>query len=112
MSWRGGGAGGRGASVRSRPAGWARRAATASAGSGNLDAPASNGARGRRVVIFVIGGITRSELRVAHLMSAKLGRDVVLGSNVVDTPKSYLSRLAALSGNPDHLALEMSNAHM
>lgn len=50
--------------------------------------------QGRRVVIFVIGGITRSELRVAHLMSAKLGRDVVLGSNVVDTPKSYLSRLA------------------
>ena len=44
-------------------------------------------------MVFVIGGITRSELRVAHLMSAKLGRDVVLGSNVVDTPTSYLQRL-------------------
>lgn len=49
--------------------------------------------QGKRVVVFVIGGMSRSELRVAHVLSAKLGRDIILGSTSVETPTTFLNRL-------------------
>lgn len=52
--------------------------------------------QGRRIVVFVVGGITRSEMRVAHLMSKKLGRDVVLGGTSVDDPEIFLGNLLVI----------------
>ena len=43
--------------------------------------------------MFVVGGITRSEMRVAHLLSKKLGRDVVLGGTSIDEPEVFLKNL-------------------
>ena len=50
--------------------------------------------------MFVIGGMTRSELRTAHLLSAKLGRDIILGSTSIDTPTAFLNRLKVSGGWP------------
>lgn len=49
--------------------------------------------QGRRIVVFVVGGITRSEMRVAHLLSKKLGRDIVLGGTSIDEPEIFLKNL-------------------
>ena len=49
--------------------------------------------QGKRVVVFVIGGITRSEIRTAHVLTEQLGRDVVLGSTSILTPASFLANL-------------------
>ena len=49
--------------------------------------------QGRRLVVFIIGGITRSELRTAHTLSEQLGRDIVLGGTCMLTPASYLASL-------------------
>lgn len=35
--------------------------------------------QGRRLFVFIVGGVTLSEMRCAHRLSAKLGRDVFLG---------------------------------
>ena len=43
--------------------------------------------------MFVVGGITRSEMRVAHLLSKKLGRDIVLGGTSIDEPEVFLRNL-------------------
>lgn len=49
--------------------------------------------QGKHIVAFVIGGITRSEMRVAHKLSTKLGREVLLGSTSCDTPTTFLRSL-------------------
>ena len=49
--------------------------------------------QGKRIVAFVIGGVTRSEMRVAHKLSSKLGREVLLGSTSCDTPTTFLKSL-------------------
>ena len=49
--------------------------------------------QGKRIVAFVIGGMTRSEMRVAHKLRTKLGREVLLGSTSCDTPTTFLKSL-------------------
>jgi len=41
----------------------------------------------------VVGGVTRSELRVAHALAARTGRDITLGSTSIETPASFLQRV-------------------
>jgi syntaxin-binding protein 1 len=48
-------------------------------------------------VAFIIGGATRSEVRAAHQLSSKLGRDVTLGATSIDTPASFLAHIRSLS---------------
>ena len=48
---------------------------------------------GKRILTFVVGGITRSELRVAHALAARTGRDITLGSTSIETPASFLQRV-------------------
>ena len=85
--------------------------------------------------MFVIGGITRSEVRTAHTLSEQLGRDIVLGGTSMLTPASYLASLRvrhcvlvlavcgswrrltcaaaqSLSGGRDRLALEVGGMNM
>lgn len=54
--------------------------------------------QGKRIVGFIIGGAARSEVRVAHQMAAKLGRDITLGATSVDTPASFLAHMRSLTG--------------
>ncbi|KAL8500245.1 hypothetical protein ACS0TY_020012 [Phlomoides rotata] len=52
---------------------------------------------GQRMFIFVVGGTTRSELRVCHKLTAKLRREVVLGTTSLDDPPQYITKLKLLS---------------
>ncbi|XAR63168.1 hypothetical protein NMG60_11023012 [Bertholletia excelsa] len=52
---------------------------------------------GQRIFVFIIGGATRSELRVCHKLTTKLRREVVLGSSSIDDPPQYLTKLKLLS---------------
>jgi len=80
---------------------WARRGGPGGAepsgysglagGLGGLNLGAPGG--GRRLVIFVLGGVTRSEMRVVHNMSKQLGRDIILASTLVLRPGAFLSML-------------------
>ena len=48
-------------------------------------------------MVFVIGGIARSEMRVAHTMSKTLQREVFIGSTSVDAPLGFIEKLQNLN---------------
>ncbi|KAL3649467.1 Protein transport Sec1a [Castilleja foliolosa] len=52
---------------------------------------------GQRIFVFIIGGATRSELRVCHKLTTKLRREVVLGTTSLDDPPQYITKLKLLS---------------
>ncbi|XP_010523082.1 PREDICTED: protein transport Sec1a [Tarenaya hassleriana] len=52
---------------------------------------------GQRIFVFIIGGATRSELRVCHKLTASLRREVVLGCTSFDDPPQYITKLKLLS---------------
>uniref|UniRef100_A0A0D6QYN7 SNARE-interacting protein KEULE n=1 Tax=Araucaria cunninghamii TaxID=56994 RepID=A0A0D6QYN7_ARACU len=52
---------------------------------------------GKRIFVFMIGGATRSELRVAHKLTEKLKREVVLGSSSLDDPHQFITKLKLLT---------------
>ncbi|KAJ0739861.1 putative sec1-like protein [Helianthus annuus] len=57
---------------------------------------------GQRIFVFIIGGATRSELRVIHKLTTKLRREVVLGSTSIDDPPQYITKVKMLSmAEPD-----------
>eukprot|EP00198_Chlamydomonas_reinhardtii_P009447 XP_001698784.1 SM/Sec1-family protein [Chlamydomonas reinhardtii] len=64
-------------------------------GAGGSGAPA-----GRRLVVFVIGGATRGEMRIAHTLSSQLNRDIILGSTSVNVPTNFIDLLYNLI--PEH----------
>lgn len=49
--------------------------------------------QGKRIIVFVVGGITHSEMRVAHNLTKRLGRDIVIGGTSLDTPRDFLTNL-------------------
>jgi syntaxin-binding protein 1 len=52
---------------------------------------------GKRIFVFIIGGMTRSELRVAHKLTPQLKREVVLGSTNLDDPKKFIRKVKGLN---------------
>lgn len=62
--------------------------------------------KGRRLFAFVIGGLTYSEMRVAHKLSARLGRDIILGGTSVETPSKFLKHVLDLGANRAPLEVE------
>ncbi|XP_068479184.1 protein transport Sec1a-like isoform X2 [Phaseolus vulgaris] len=54
---------------------------------------------GKRIFVFIIGGATRSELRVCHKLTTKLKREVILGTTSMDDPPQYLTKLKLLGDN-------------
>ncbi|XP_023729929.1 SNARE-interacting protein KEULE isoform X2 [Lactuca sativa] len=56
---------------------------------------------GRRIFVFIVGGATRSELRVCHKLTTKLKREVVLGSSSLDDPPQFITKLKLLTANDD-----------
>ena len=55
------------------------------------------GAQGKRIIVFICGGASHSEMRVVHQLSKKLNRDVLLGSTSIDGPADFLTHLHELS---------------
>lgn len=88
-------------SMRSRrPATWARpRNSDDGYSSDSVLKYASNDFKkmGQRIFVFIIGGATRSELRVAHKLTSKLKREVILGSTSLDDPAQFITKLKMLS---------------
>ena len=58
--------------------------------------------------MFVIGGITRSEVRTAYEISRTTGRDVIIGSTSLDTPLEFLGHLRGLDEEQGQSNLEVS----
>ncbi|KAL1529052.1 hypothetical protein AB1Y20_000015 [Prymnesium parvum] len=56
------------------------------------NAPAS----GRRLIIFVLGGVTHSEMRSMYEVAKSTGRDIVIGGTEILSPSSYLLGLKQL----------------
>ncbi|KAK4487363.1 hypothetical protein RD792_006013 [Penstemon davidsonii] len=54
---------------------------------------------GRRIFVFIVGGATRSELRVCHKLSDKLRREIVLGSSSLDDPPQFIKKLKLMTAN-------------
>eukprot|EP00475_Leptophrys_vorax_P027310 TRINITY_DN3892_c0_g1_i1.p1 TRINITY_DN3892_c0_g1~~TRINITY_DN3892_c0_g1_i1.p1 ORF type:complete len:678 (+),score=65.01 TRINITY_DN3892_c0_g1_i1:64-2097(+) len=88
-SWALKGAGGGEADVGSASGGSSARGASGRAGGGG-------GEKGRRLFVFIVGGMVRSELRVAHTLSKELNRDVIIGSTALYTPLAFIEQLKLL----------------
>ncbi|XP_022719584.1 SNARE-interacting protein KEULE-like isoform X2 [Durio zibethinus] len=54
---------------------------------------------GKRIFVFIVGGGTRSELRVCHKLTGKLNREVVLGSTSLDDPPQFITKLKLLTAH-------------
>ncbi|KAI4327070.1 hypothetical protein L6164_019571 [Bauhinia variegata] len=52
---------------------------------------------GQRIFVFIVGGATRSELRVCHKLTGKLKREVILGSSSLDDPAQFITKLKMLT---------------
>jgi len=50
----------------------------------------------QRVIVFVAGGMTYSEMREAYLLSSQLGKDVFIGSTHALTPRQFIDDLKVL----------------
>ncbi|PKU59578.1 SNARE-interacting protein KEULE-like [Dendrobium catenatum] len=88
-------------SMRSRrPATWARpRNSDDGYSSDSVLKYASNDFKtmGQRIFVFIIGGATRSELRVVHKLTSKFKREIILGSTSIDDPAQFITKLKMLS---------------
>lgn len=62
----------------------------------------------KRVVVFVLGGISRSEMRVVHKLAPALQRDLILGSTSVETPTSFIYKLGSLSSTVDEESVRIN----
>ncbi|KAJ1679861.1 syntaxin binding protein 1 [Spiromyces aspiralis] len=65
------------------------------------------------LILFIIGGVTLSEVRSAHELRKKYGCEVLLGSTHFLTPNKYLNELAILRDYPivlDDKEVEMENS--
>ncbi|KAH9000092.1 Sec1-like protein [Lactarius akahatsu] len=50
----------------------------------------------QRVLVFVAGGMTYSEMREAYVLSSQLGKDVIIGSTHALTPRQFVDDLKVL----------------
>ncbi|MFS7913869.1 putative sec1-like protein [Helianthus anomalus] len=95
-----------GRSMRSRPSTWARPRS-----SDDSDPVLSHTTRefkkmGKRIFVFIVGGATRSELRVCHHLTTKLRREIVLGSSSLDDPAQYVEKVKLLTPNDNEISLD------
>lgn len=80
-------------SNRDNTASWARKAFSSKSAKNGITLKA------RRIIVFIVGGVTHSEVRVAHQLSKKLKRDVLLGGTSIDNPATFLEKLHHLSAS-------------
>ncbi|KDO67950.1 hypothetical protein CISIN_1g0060291mg [Citrus sinensis] len=59
---------------------------------------------GQRIFVFIVGGATRSELRVCHKLTRKLNREIILGSTSLDDPPQFITKMKMLT--VDELSLD------
>ncbi|KAL3498713.1 hypothetical protein ACH5RR_041445 [Cinchona calisaya] len=54
---------------------------------------------GQRIFVFIVGGATRSEMRVCHKLTTKLKREIILGSSSLDDPPQFITKLKLLTAH-------------
>jgi len=60
---------------------------------------------GPRIIIFIAGGLSYSEIRTAHRLTQKPHNlDIILGSSHIVEPPRFLKQVAALTTSPDNEA--------
>lgn len=52
--------------------------------------------KGGKVILFVAGGITYSEMRVAYELSEHFNREVIVGGSEILLPKPYVEAIRSL----------------
>ncbi|KAH9913550.1 Sec1-like protein [Epithele typhae] len=53
----------------------------------------------QRIIVFVAGGMTYSEMREAYVLSRTLNKDIIIGSTHTLTPRDFVDDLKALEGS-------------
>jgi syntaxin-binding protein 1 len=102
---RGSGGSGAGASARGSRAGQAASARKAGGptsrwGKSSTRPSASSGPKsfsGGRAIVFMMGGLSYSEMRAARQVMEKESREVVIGSTAFVSPKEFVDDLGTLS---------------
>ncbi|KAI1316911.1 vacuolar sorting protein VPS33/slp1 [Mortierella claussenii] len=56
--------------------------------------------KGSRVLVFIAGGITYSEIRAMHELCHSMGRDIIIGSTHIITPRQFIQSLRHLARGP------------
>ncbi|CAI9093831.1 OLC1v1029415C1 [Oldenlandia corymbosa var. corymbosa] len=54
---------------------------------------------GQRIFVFIVGGATRSEVRVCHKLTTKLKREIILGSSSLDDPPQFITKLKLMTAS-------------
>ena len=63
----------------------------------NVRRETTRGVEGRPVVLFIVGGMTRSELRVAHQLSNQFSSNLLIGATSIDSPNTFLKNVNSMS---------------
>ena len=64
----------------------------------------------QRIIVFMAGGATYAEARACYEVSYQMGKEVVLATSHMTTPKTYLRQVALLSSGRKQLDLPMDRA--
>jgi len=66
--------------------------------------------QGPRIIIFIAGGVSYAEIRIAHLLTQPpYNLDIILGSTHIVEPPRFLKQVAALSSSADDEAYKASS---
>ncbi|KAG0055543.1 vacuolar sorting protein VPS33/slp1 [Gryganskiella cystojenkinii] len=56
--------------------------------------------KGSRLLVFIAGGVTYSEIRAMHELCHSMGRDIIVGSTNIITPRQFILNLHHLAYGP------------
>ncbi|KAG0032959.1 vacuolar sorting protein VPS33/slp1 [Podila clonocystis] len=56
--------------------------------------------KGSRLMVFIAGGVTYSEIRAMHELCQSMGRDIIIGSTHIITPRQFIYSLRHLAHGP------------
>ena len=68
----------------------------------NNDATLDLEFKGPRIIVFVIGGMTYSEMRCIHKVMGETKREVLIGSTHITTPKLFMNEVLNKLGEDSH----------
>ncbi|KAF9171456.1 vacuolar sorting protein VPS33/slp1 [Mortierella sp. AD011] len=56
--------------------------------------------KGSRLIVFIAGGVTYSEIRAMYELCQSMGRDIIIGSTHIITPRQFIQSLRYLARGP------------
>ncbi|KAI7732338.1 hypothetical protein M8C21_000348 [Ambrosia artemisiifolia] len=95
-----------GRSMRSRPSTWARPRSSDDSDPAQSRTTREFKKMGKRIFVFIVGGASRSELRVCHQLTTKLRREIILGSSSLDDPAQFVEKVKSLTSKDKEIWLD------